>query len=320
MIDLISSFLGPPDDEPLPVALQQEKQQLEQDSGIDSVERDGPFRIIIFSKDRPWQLQQLLRSMQLEDSFHGSSCGRLLHVFIIYKVTEKYESGYEKVKKDCEARQLNITWHRECDVGLNDSSEKEKASSQKNSFANLLEVALKCPLLDSQPDIDVAATRNAAPQVGMGNLVMFLTDDCILLEPINTIASTAINILQKGHTSGRILGFLTRLHPGITYCQTKDEASPPPRSHLVYQETSNELKAFIYPECYGSNDFSYPFDLSGGIYHQATIVELLEEMQRFHLPNRYKEDEVMWTYIENFRRYFSKTLQMTKHSLSRIDF
>ena len=300
MIDLISSFLGPSDDEPLPGNLQQEKQRLDQDSGIESVEPDGPFRIIIFSKDRPWQLQQLLRSMHLEDSFRGSSCGRLLHIFIIYKVTETYESGYKKVKKDCESRQWNITWYQECDVGFHyDSSEKEyeRIDSQKNSFANLLEAALKRPLLDSQPDVDVAAaaTRTNAPAqvLGMGNLVMFLTDDCILLEPIHAIASTAINILNKGdtRTSKRILGFLTRLHPGITYCQTKDEASPPPRSHLVYQETSTELKAFVYPECYGSNDFSYPFDLSGGIYHQTTVVELLEEMQRFHSPNN--EEKVM---------------------------
>ena len=121
---------------------------------------------------------------------------------------------------------------------------------------------------------------------------MFLTDDCILLEPIHDILQAAESVLiRNDQTSKRTLAFLTRLHAGVTYSQTRDEASPPPYQHLSYHETvtatatatGSELKALLYPHKYGSGEFSYPFDLSGGIYHYDTCIRILDEIQRFDL-------------------------------------
>jgi glycosyltransferase involved in cell wall biosynthesis len=283
MFDLISSFLGPSPPRPVSEAAtkdgtcsypqKQHPHKQIKDNGLDFTcisgsesraiaDRNDPHKIIIFSKDRPWQLQQLLRSMRLDNSLRDKD----LTILIVCKVTCQYKSGYDKVKNNFDdagdSNQLKIKWLYECDSG-----------GQNNSFAYLLESALYHPLTDPKPNRETVSSRS---------LVMFLTDDCILLEPIDDVIDAAESVLNNGQMSERILGFLTRLHPGVTFCQTKNEASPPPRSHLTYHQTESELKAFVYPQHCGSNDYSYPFDLSGGIYHQNTCINLLDEMQRFH--------------------------------------
>ena len=215
-------------------------------------------RIIIFTKDRPWQLQQLLRSMYFHD--HGKG----FDIFIICKVTNPYRVGYEKVKHEYEKKNplVTITWLYESDA----------VDHKNSSFAQLLEISVYDPFEESNGVI-----------LKSTSLVMFLTDDCILLEPIEIIIGAAETVLQESQMAKRTLGFCTRLHPGVTYCQTKDEASPPPRSHLVYHQTkSEELDAFVYPQSYGTSEFAYPFDLSGGVYLQCTVAIVLDEMQRYH--------------------------------------
>ena len=111
---------------------------------------------------------------------------------------------------------------------------------------------------------------------------MFLTDDCILLEPIRDILQAAESVLiHNDQTSKRTLD------TGVTYSQTRDDASPPPYQHLSYHETGtgtgSELKVLLYPHKYGSGEYSYPFDLSGGIYHYDTCIRKLDEIQQFEL-------------------------------------
>jgi glycosyltransferase involved in cell wall biosynthesis len=208
-------------------------------------------RIVIFSKDRPWQLQQLLRSMDPTNDGQKNNNNKL-HIFIIINVSNKdFRDGYSSVKQEYEY--LNISWLYE--------------SKEENSlFAQLFEIAIFNDCTENE-----SGNEN--------DLIMFLTDDCLLLEPVQSILHAAEEILQK---SKRVLGFLARLHPGISYCQTKDEACPLPRSHLQYHQSAGDLDAFIYPMQFGRSDFAYPFDLSGGVYCKHLVSAVVKEMRRFH--------------------------------------
>ena len=102
---------------------------------------------------------------------------------------------------------------------------------------------------------------------------MFLTDDCVLLEPLSVI-------MEKAPSADV---FLTRLHPGITWCQTRNLPSPPPRSQLRYQSS-----CYSYPLLCGQVDWAYPWDLSGGIYRNNLVQEVfskIDEEARSH-PNK----------------------------------
>lgn len=215
-------------------------------------------KIVIFSKDRPWQLQQLLRSM--DPTNDGQKSNNMLYkdcstidIFIIVNISTKdFRDGYSRVKQEYEY--LNISW-------LYESKVKENSL-----FAHLFERVI----FNDSTEIEIENEKE---------LIMFLTDDCLLLEPVQSILHAAEEILER---SKRVLGFLARLHPGISYCQTKDEACPLPRSHLQYHQSAGELDAFIYPMKFGRSDFAYPFDLSGGIYCKNLVSAVVEEMRRFH--------------------------------------
>ena len=365
LFDLISSFLGPPSPSPsqtptpTPTELEDDQHDTYDtyDRIDDRIDDDGanefmksmeidesininkdvpvsplvhldvdPCKVIIFSKDRPWQLQQLLHSMCLQQQqqrqqqhqhqqkkFYQS---KQLNIFIICKVTKRYKSGYDKVKCDfdgdsdgdgddehdddegkCECEcddngpsEVRIRWlyENECD-----GTESDNSSARDDSFANLLEKTLRHPIQTSELEHNITHTQQQHTNTNTNTntrksrgLVMFLTDDCVLLEPIHDILQAAESVLiHNDQTSKRTLAFLTRLHAGVTYSQTRDEASPPPYQHLSYHETGtgSELKALLYPHKYGSGEYSYPFDLSGGIYHYDTCIRILDEIQRFDL-------------------------------------
>ncbi len=296
-------------------------------------------RVVIFSKDRPWQLQQLLRSIFGAFSFPQSNPQQYqnqqysLQICIIVNVTNLFRDGYEKVKKEYDTiveeirmkllkgTDVSIVWMYESMTnsnGVEDSYQHEKQSDhidveerqtqeqQKNhSFARLLEEAVGYSFgnrIDSKDDeLKNSNDDGNEPSV----LIMFITDDCILLEPLLEIFSTCRDVSQHYDQSydksdDLLFGFLTRLHPGITYSQTRDEASPPPpTSYFTYHQSSRSmsssslsstrnhhnvdggLDAFVYPKHIASLsssrscEFAYSFDLSGGIYHQKMVVKVL---------------------------------------------
>lgn len=265
VFDLISSFMGNTSRLPTQVTPEARTNINDATEERENSMIDHPLKpvhkIIIFSKDRPWQLQQLLISMQL----NIVPPNKLLHIFIICRVVESFKSGYDKVQQMfsdvCNSKQLKITWLYECD-GQGNTGE---------SFPHLLENALHYP-----------ATGVESENTRRKNLVLFLTDDCVLLESLHEIINAAESVLNCDKFESRVLALITRLHPGITFCQTKNEPSPPPRSHFTYVNSETKLKVFVYPQRHGSIEYAYPFDLSGGIYHQDTCIGLLDELKRFH--------------------------------------
>lgn len=214
---------------------------------------DMMYSVIIFSKDRPWQLSELLRSMELE-KFHQYELNISIKV-ILFASNNDFRKGYERVKEMNQS--YNIDWLY------------EENNGGDNTFCNLLENA-------------VQYSSSSATKDEEKSLTMFLTDDCILLKPIYEIIRTARNSLYDHKDSENIITFATRLHIGISYCQTKGVPSPIPRSHLEYAQSEGGTDSFYYPLKYGQQDFAYPFDLSGGIYRRDVLCSIFKEMRKFH--------------------------------------
>ena len=285
-IGLISSFLGPTSDDAV-----SESPALPSDAPL-ILKNDGddfngipPTRIVIFSKDRPWQLQQLLRSMKLPTHHasleHDASFIRHVEIFIICRATTlDFVEGYEQIKQTYDEFDTYVKlrflyegeWmHR--DAPITDNLENK-------SFSVLLEYAL-----DRSTDADSAHHTHS--------YVMFLTDDCILLDSLDVVLAHAIGSLQY-EQKDFVFNFLTRLHPGISRCQTRDCISPSPRDwqyhSLVpylnnifnadaHQSVQNHDGVYLYKTKSGSVEFNYPFDLSGGVYRMEDVQMILKQIR-----------------------------------------
>ena len=205
-------------------------------------------KVVIFSKDRPWQLQQLFRSMCL-DGLESNHDAFSISLIVLARITEEYRTAYvdvhASVAKIVESIQnVTLTMHEE---NLADAS----------SFQSLMEII---------------ATEDENPTHWM-----FLTDDCILLVPLNILLQTATFAL--GHD---IECFLSRLHPGITWTQTRDLPSPPPRAFLRYHPPERYQQGagvYVYPCESGELDWAYPWDLSGGVYTNSVAQAVFEQLQ-----------------------------------------
>ncbi|GFH59218.1 hypothetical protein CTEN210_15694 [Chaetoceros tenuissimus] len=215
---------------------------------------DMMYSVIIFSKDRPWQLSELLRSMELE-KIHQYQLNISIKIILFASNTD-FQKGYERVKEM--NQNYDIDWLY------------EERNGGDNTFSNLLENAVQY------------SSSSATKEEEEKSLTMFLTDDCILLKPIYEIIRTARSVLYEHKDCENIITFVTRLHIGISYCQTKGVPSPIPRSHLQYAQSEGDIDSFYYPLKYGQQDFAYPFDLSGGIYRRDVLSSIFEDMRKFH--------------------------------------
>lgn len=236
-------------------------------------------RVVILSKDRPWQLKQLMRSMKLVERGSNSndmmsSLLRTLEIYIILRAsTPSFTRGYERLMEEYEDMAHFLI---------------ENDLSEETTFSSLLQQALTI-------DIDGGEHSN-------DGIVMFLTDDCLILEPLESILVCAAGAIA---TNPLVFNFISRLHQGITWSQTRGVASPPPWNELKYHSLSGYLRdlttregdgegdgyhhegVYVYNRKCCSGEWSYPFDLSGGIYRHGDVLALLSHMdaeQRSH-PN-----------------------------------
>lgn len=225
-----------------------------------------PHRIIIFSKDRPWQLQQLIRSMQL-NVFTDSD----MDIIILYKASNReFMSGYQLVQQDLDTYLYQVSFHWWKDGLSERNSEEGDEVDSSSDFTSLLEAATKQNNCGSSLNFD---------------LIMFLTDDCILLQPLHELWCLAkYTYCQEKH----LMAFCSRLHPGISYSQTSQTISlPPPSQTINYIQLLKDhpadawscTGALLYPISCASREYSYPFDLSGGIYKKSLIRHIMNDIQ-----------------------------------------
>lgn len=249
LLGLVSSFLG---DDTSPPAHNTEPNvppTATTATFIEEDDRDAFVRVVIFSKDRPWQLQQLFRSMRLQQ--HNSNDKLRISLELLVHITDNYRQVYEQVISSVETQlegqaNVSLTCHY------------EDATSDEKSFQTLLENIL---------------TSEDEPTHWM-----FLTDDCLLLTSLQDLLETATGAL---FCDSQIKCFLSRLHPGITWTQTRSLPSPPPRSFLKYQPGRTPYKdgVYVYPLERGELDWKYPWDLSGGIYSHSLVQSTLEKLR-----------------------------------------
>eukprot|EP00978_Attheya_sp_CCMP212_P035166 scaffold151426_cov61-Attheya_sp.AAC.2 len=286
LLDLVASFLGPTP-QPPPTAL---RRSIDRPKDVAKQEdsTDCDCRVIVFSKDRPWQLQQLLRSMDLKNSDSSEdSNSTSVEIRIIVHVTEEFAREYQMVQDEYE-----------CNIrGPLAVSIRFLHESQNQSFANLLEECLrKEPPTSPQKEITKKDDSSDSTTTKGKSMVMFLTDDCILLHPLQTVIKTAqYALFHTDGSGGRISCFLSRLHSGITWCQTKQTVSPPPKHHMHYvcsipSSAAREDGFLMYERRWGREDWAYPFDLSGGAYIRQDMLTLLDGMEssQYSHPNRFE--------------------------------
>ncbi|KAL7469965.1 hypothetical protein ACHAXS_010213 [Conticribra weissflogii] len=273
-------------------------------------------RIIIFSKDRPWQLQQLLKSMRLQDICLKENVRDMrifpskVEVFIIYCASSPpFSRGYDKVVQQFSKKKLREIHF----VNENEWQTSHGGIAESNAFSEILE----CVITRG----DDHSTKSANVSLGKNNgssnnhiddgVVMFLTDDCLFLEPLEVVLSAAIGALSYGLSTvideGRLIAnpkisngtavfnFLNRLHAGISWSQTRDVASPAPRNQMKFlplkpyfcnlEESSNKINpnladgVYLYERKFGYVEWDYPFDLSGGVYRHEDVVALLTHIK-----------------------------------------
>lgn len=210
-------------------------------------------KVIVCTKDRPWQLQQLLYSMKLEQIEDiPITISIICHVSATSK--QEFSHGYNQVREEFKnVNGISLQWMYETN-GHDDSS---------CSFACQLEQALL--LVNTEPSKDDA-------------VVMFLTDDCILLKPLHQLILVARENLYKEQT----IAFCSRLHPGVTFSQTRNQTCPPPIRHMQFYQCDKEWKtsnAMTYPIDQATMEFAYPFDLSGGVYLQSVVRNIMNEIR-----------------------------------------
>ena len=258
ILDRISSFL---DSSSVPNQKSQTKTIIEvkQENELLYQKDQSEFKVVIFTKDRPWQLQQILYSMKLE---LVEDIMPITINIICYASSIEFHHGYDQVRQEfiIAKKNLILQWFYE--------SSNDKTTNSGDDFSRLLEKATL------HHDTNTTA------------IIMFLTDDCILLQPLHQILSVANAVLWKKN----VIAFCSRLHPGITFSQTKNLTNPPPIRHMQFYQCDdkwNTTNAILYPIDEASMEFAYPFDLSGGIYFQRDVIQIMKDICLQNLEGAY---------------------------------
>ena len=263
------------------------------------------FRIVVFTKDRPWQLQQLLRSMKLSRFFSSLTTAATeattngtkvssLELHVLARVQPLYEQAYQQVMDETRQEiKRHLVDLEEEGGGENETTNthtmrlafwREDDNDPSKSFSSLLQSILNNHHNNDSDDANNEKDNNEENEeeedafsfsTTNTTAVMFLTDDCLLMEPLSHLVGVAVESL-----STTALCFLSRLHAGLSWCQTMQEPSLPPRSHLqylphYYQYPIDTTKKKTPHRASGGYCWYYPFDLSGGVYRLSTIHEWL---------------------------------------------
>eukprot|EP00804_Cyclotella_cryptica_P020722 CCRYP_003511-RA/>CCRYP_003511-RA protein AED:0.00 eAED:0.00 QI:264/1/1/1/0/0/2/39/798 len=208
---------------------------------------------------------------------------------IVHSSSEAFAKGYESVMHSIESRDNHGTregWrvHFLCEwTGGHSMQNTNTLNQQSKSFSRILKYVLTRGDHNALDDNDMPGSLPRNTDESHQGVIMFLTDDCFLLEPLETILLCAIDSLtyrgSHASSSGTVFNFISRLHPGISWSQTRGIASPPPRNRFRFYSLSSCDGVYLYSRESASVEWNYPFDLSGGVYHRSDILSLLTAIE-----------------------------------------
>jgi Glycosyl transferase family 2 len=200
-----------------------------------------PVYMIVFSKDRAFQLHQLLLSAQA----HLDTSNTHVQISVLYLASEAFTASYERVAKQ----------HSKVDF----------VAEQPGCFSEQLQTLV------------TASSSTAAAQA----FILFAVDDMIFYaQPSFPLAAATAALSSKPNAYGAQL----KLSPCITHSHAAASACKVPALHFIDTSTPG-LQLFEFePESVrgGANDWDYAWDLTGGLYRQADVAELLTSISALH--------------------------------------
>lgn len=213
---------------------------------------------IVFSKDRPGQLRQLLSSARL--CLAGERLRIMTH--ILYKCTEEATSNaYLRVAEEFDMEESEVEW-----------------TTHFVAEDNFAEQLLGLLAADGEGHAPSAAAPHGA------DFVMFGVDDMLFYARLDL---ARVLTCLTGETAA--MAFHPRLHPYVSFSQTSDQACPPPRFSQPAQLTAlmDEAQLYVFDWTSAVADWSYPWDLCGGTYRLNDARMVVQ-----HIVDRFGSDGI----------------------------
>lgn len=207
---------------------------------------------LIFSKDRPLQLQATLTSFAL----HCREAAQT-PVTVLYRTSsEAFAQGYAQLQQEFQGRLL-IEWVEEC------------------SFRKDLLACLRQPPAASRwrRILDRLRLRSWRPR---WEQLLFLVDDNIFVRPFSL---QAIHGALEQQPSA--IGFSLRVGRNTTHCYSMNCAQPLPD----FQPVASGL---LFRWVGQTGDFGYPIEVSSSVYRLADLIGLLRTLP-YTNPNRLEQ-------------------------------
>lgn len=197
--------------------------------------------VIVFSKDRAWQIQQCLKSL-LQFIQHDNDVN--VNIYVLYTATEKHQKSYQQIQQEYKT----VNWIYE--------TISDDANIKPVNFASQLQAVVQT--IQSDPSNEA---------------IMFAVDDMLFYEKIDV--SEVLHVLRANDS---VLNFQLSLFPGLNYCHPANcSVSQPPM--FVPCSTLNPTSSHSivkYLRAMSSSDYNYPFSLCGGIYRINDVNCIIE--------------------------------------------
>jgi hypothetical protein len=208
--------------------------------------------VLIFSKDRPLQLEATLSSLAL-----NAHEAKATPITVLYRASEpQFSEGYALLAREFLGK-LAISWIEESNFRLDLLAQLEgpRPSSRRERLLRLLGLRT-VPMHHDH--------------------LLFLVDDNIFIRPFSL--DQIVDALDE---TPKAIGFSLRLGRNTTSCYSLQCDQPPPEFH----STPNGL-CFRWSGQAG--DFGYPLEVSSSVYRTRDLAPLLRQLP-YANPNRLEQ-------------------------------
>lgn len=183
--------------------------------------------VVVFSKDRSFQLSETLRSLHanvIVPTLDCSDGGVQFRVTVLFKATSpRLQESYNAIEEH---------WRPKLFVSFVEETDFE---------AQLWDAVVR----------PTAKLEAATPR-----FVMFTVDDAYFVRPWD--AAGALRIL---HEDPHVYAYHVKLHPAITYSHPADKILSLPALRRTSHESDDG--SFVFTRAEGTYDWNYPWDLAG---------------------------------------------------------